>query len=1073
MDVRWSFPVVGSLAPVLLSVGMWLITQSPMALIFAGLGPLMAVGSYVDARRTARKKRRSESERFLRELRHGEVHGEQIHSEERRRLNDHLPSAIRIVSDNSVPRAVWRSVARGEIALTLGRGALPSGIDLKGVHPKRDPEGGDERALAAFVRKLRTVHNVPVELILSPNLVMSAIGVCGPDPVVSAYARSMLVQIMRLLSPSRYGITVRSAQDHGHTRAWEWLNELPHPLITADRAVDVAGRIDIRIEPLTSRVPLNTTLPPGTTTGEHAIVISIASMLDDLPAGLDAMIVLEGAQSDRRFVAAHETRIVQHLNPEREGPIVIEVISIEQAVHWARSLRALATREGLVVPTSEAIPERVMLADLLARTAEQGLQHPDVEKMPTVNRSTLRSLACAFAVGPDGDEIVDLVIDGPHAIIGGTTGSGKSELLISWVAAMATRYSAHEVNFLLVDYKGGASFEALTKLPHCVGVLTDLDEVTSKRALDSLAAELRFRERALSNAGAKSIVDMVATHGLARLVIVVDEFAAMAAEHPELHALFSDIAARGRSLGVHLILCTQRPAGVIRDAVLANSELRISLRVNNAADSVAVVGDDSAARLPARILGRAVLARAGEQPRHLQLGLLAPADLDTYVIASNPTDEKSIALVEGHHPEPRQAEPRQAEPRRPWLDPLADSIALRDLVATSCSVASPESELALVFGVSDHPEEQAQPLARYEPRNHGHLLIVGDALSGKSTALSALRETASTTLGLDVVRVFAGVEALWDTVTLELARVRSASAHRRRLILMDDVDAILSRAGDEYERELAETLSQLLREGPSAGTYCVITMRRVSGAAAAVAAMMGSRLVLAHASRQEFILAGGAGEFFQPRMSPGRAQWNEHRAQVALPTPFTDWLKTVGNSESFDNQEAAGRAQSESFTTTGSFAVVAADPVSITRFLSERFIASGSDHEVLQLGPSGTPGEPSISITSGSRPRVIIGTPEKWQSYWGALETVSTHWPVVVIGCSVMDFRSVTRGRILPPPADFARGDWWLLRPGIPVVRAQFESPDPAATRAPRGVRDAQLRVPAQLPHSLPHRRQC
>ena len=342
--MRWSFPIFPSLAPVLLSVGMWLITQSSMALIFAGLGPVMALGSYVGARRTTRKKRHSESVRFARELRHGEVDGERIHSAERRRLDDLLPSAIRVVSASTVPRAAWRSSIRGEMALNLGRGELPSEIDLQGVRPRREPEGSDEQALATLVRKLRTLHDVPVELILFPNLAISAIGVCGPEPVVSAYARSLLVQIMRLLSPARYGITVLSAARHDHSVAWEWLDELPHPLITADRAVDIAGRVDIRIEPLTARAPLNKTVQAGGTTGEHAIVISIASMLDDLPAGLDATVALGGSHSAGRFAAAHESRIVQHHNPDREGPIAIEVISIEQAVRWARSLSALATR---------------------------------------------------------------------------------------------------------------------------------------------------------------------------------------------------------------------------------------------------------------------------------------------------------------------------------------------------------------------------------------------------------------------------------------------------------------------------------------------------------------------------------------------------------------------------------------------------------------------------------------------------------------------------------------------------------------------------------------------------------
>ena len=109
---------------------------------------------------------------------------------------------------------------------------------------------------------------------------------------------------------------------------------------------------------------------------------------------------------------------------------------------------------------------------------------------------------------------------------------------------------------------------------------------------------------------------------------MVDEFAAMVQDFPELHELFADIAARGRSLGVHLILCTQRPAGVVRDAVLANCTLRISLRVNNRADSTAVIGSDAAAALPRLPLGRAIVCLPGEEPQPVQVAITCDSDAD-------------------------------------------------------------------------------------------------------------------------------------------------------------------------------------------------------------------------------------------------------------------------------------------------------------------------------------------------------------------------------------------------------------------------------------------------------------
>src|SRR5690606_26247863 len=154
---------------------------------------------------------------------------------------------------------------------------------------------------------------------------------------------------------------------------------------------------------------------------------------------------------------------------------------------------------------------------------------------------------------------------------------------------------------------------------------TDLDPSAARRALESLRAELRHRERRLADAGVRAIDELTpGAEPLPRLVVIVDEFAAMIGDFADLHALFADIAARGRSLGVHLVLCTQRPAGVLRDSVMANCTLRISLRVNNAADSSAVIGTPDAAALPARPLGRAIVSVAGGRPRRVQVAVAGP-----------------------------------------------------------------------------------------------------------------------------------------------------------------------------------------------------------------------------------------------------------------------------------------------------------------------------------------------------------------------------------------------------------------------------------------------------------------
>ena len=176
---------------------------------------------------------------------------------------------------------------------------------------------------------------------------------------------------------------------------------------------------------------------------------------------------------------------------------------------------------------------------------------------------------------------------------------------------------------MLVDYKGGATFDACADLPHTVGVVTDLDDRLAERALVSLEAELRRRERLLRPVGAADLADYRAVAGappLPRLVVVIDEFAALAAELPDFLPALVGVAQRGRSLGVHLVLATQRPAGVVSDDIRANTNLRIALRLHDAADARDVVGDDAPAAFPRGVPGRADAAARPGRARRVPVG---------------------------------------------------------------------------------------------------------------------------------------------------------------------------------------------------------------------------------------------------------------------------------------------------------------------------------------------------------------------------------------------------------------------------------------------------------------------
>ncbi len=351
-------------------------------------------------------------------------------------------------------------------------------------------------------------------------------------------------------------------------------------------------------------------------------------------------------------------------------------------------------------------------------------------------------------------------------MVGGTTGSGKSEFLQTWILGMACAHGPQRVNYLLVDYKGGSAFKDCVDLPHTVGLVTDLSPRLVRRALTSLHAELTLREHLLNRHNAKDLLELERSGSAdapPALVIIVDEFAALVAEVPEFVDGVVNVAQRGRSLGLHLILATQRPAGVIKDNLRANTNLRVALRMADETDSEDVIGTAEAAGFDPGIPGRAVAKTGpgrltafqsgyvgGRTPRvapppaitieTLSFGLPKEwAEVEVALAASSGVDEGASdieAVVETIGRASAQLE--LPEPRRPWMPELS---ALYDLTR----LPDNRTDHRLVFGVLDDPENQAQPVVAYQPNSDGNMAVFGTGGSGKSTFLRTVAISAGLT----------------------------------------------------------------------------------------------------------------------------------------------------------------------------------------------------------------------------------------------------------------------------------------------------------------------------------------
>lgn len=776
---------------------------------------------------------------------------------------------------------------------------------------------GDPDAAALRARAARLADG-PVVIPAAEGVV-----VVGPPVLAAAVQRALALQLCLALPPGELAVV-------GDLDAQQrWADEVPHRRATGVRRLALVG--------------------PGETVPPDAdIAIARRSPGEPLPPRCGAVLT----------VASPGSAILER-GGETAG-LRVEAVGQHQAVALAAALAERA-EHTLGITLRDTGP---------------------VELAPLVEAFAAEPGGLSAVIGLEGTvpAAVDLVADGPHAVVAGVTGSGKSELLITWILSLCRTRSPREVNFLLADFKGGTAFDVLSEIPHVTGVITDLDGSGARRAIESLRAEVRWREAAIAGAGARDIRD--SRVDLPRLVVVVDEFAALLADHPELHAVFSDVAARGRALGIHLILGTQRSAGVIRESLLANCPLRISLRVTDAADSRTVLGTDDAAHLPGGQDGRghAFLRGAGDgRPRRIRVALSAPSD----VVAASTT-----------HDGP--------DPRRPWLPELPRELSLDDLARRTGRSAG------IVLGLADEPDLQRQRVASLAIADRA-LLILGGPGSGASNAVRLIGAQAPA----GAVRIPADPEATWDAV----ASLTADPPPPGSVVCIDDLDTVASGLPPDHAQAVIERLEDLVRSAGAGGFLVVASARRLAGPVARLLDLFPRRLVLAFPTKAEHISAGGEAARFRPGAPAGRGDLDGIEVQVALapgvPEPPrsapAEWRPTATLTGFVSRRSPAARAAMGDWAGRG----------------------------IRICDVDGYVADPSI--TTGG-PVVVVGEPDDWQRHWRLLSDVRGDHELVVDASCAAELRLLTGSRSLPPYCEPGRGRAWLVSAGASPVRIVLSS---------------------------------
>ena len=900
--------------------GVLAVVFGPQMLAFALLSPLMVVGNVVADRIGVRRDHAREVATHEDDLRRRRAELDDARARERvRRWRDTPDPAVVLATASGPGVRLWerRPGASGFGRVRVGVGALPSlsGWAPPGGAPVEHPP----------------LRDLPVEVDLTE---VGGLGIAGPRGDVEAVVRHVLGQVATLHSPRDVRVVACS---NGPDSTLGWARWLPHTTAYGD----VRTCLDALREVVTAREEERV---GGQSTTRPAILVVIPEAEGDLGGGelvdlldrgrdLGVWSLVGAGRASALPSSCHAVLGLgqgvgdgaSRLDVDGREPVVAFVAD---RVGWWWGERVGRSLAPLVDGSSGAdpLPDSVDLFDLTPWLGHAACTVDDpadrVVRLVDHWRAAERRPVARLGRLAGEAWTIDLATDGPHVLVGGTTGSGKSELLRTLVASLALESSPEDVSFVLVDYKGGSAFGECAELPHTVGLVTNLDEGLAQRALVSLGAEITRREELLAGSGARDF-DAYRERGgaLPRLVIVVDEFRLLAEELPDFVSGVVSLAAVGRSLGVHLVLATQRPAGAVTADIQANVNLRIAMRMRDVADSTDVIGAPDAARIPPSRPGRgfagggdgelvefqAARLGGGSDRAGLRLEVLDHTGALTSVVVSAASvtgaslDPSSTSAAPDLPQSPDSptglgrvasltvaaaAALGIAAPHRPWLPPLPERLDPRSMGVDG-------------IGLVDLPALQRQEVLAHLAGD-GHWLLVGGPRSGRTTALRTVLASHVARVGspthayvIDTAGELADLEQLPHVGTVvhaqDVTRCRRL-LDRLRQRTVRDVPAPALLLVDGWERlgadkdlalgGLRDDLLDLLRAGDPT-LRAVVTGDR-STLTGRLSTLVSETFLLPLADPGEAAYAGLSRRDLPSTRAPGRAVRLRDRAEVQL-----------------------------------------------------------------------------------------------------------------------------------------------------------------------------------------------
>lgn len=709
-------------------------------------------------------------------------------------MTENYPNVLRLLGDPQFyERMLWSRVIGQEDFLTLriGVGNVPFYAELKFPEQRFSIDDDIMREeVNQFSEERKMLESVPVTLSLQENRVS---GIIGDAAAVEGMMHNLFLQIAALHSYDE--VKVVFICEEKDLKKYEYVRWMQHSWNNEGTFRYLATSPE-EVKELTahfSRI-INRRKEDPKEISPHYVVISASKALSDKCA-FAAEILKDSGIQGFSFLAVYDEMknlpkecsaviqlnrtqgtMINRYSRMRENVIFVQ----DQAAGWdaVQNIMNIAGYRLDLQQGKYALPGMLTFLDMFGAGK---IEHLNIAARWKENNPVL-SLQTPIGVDSNGGSFyLDLheKAHGPHGLVAGMTGSGKSEFIITFILSLAVNYHPDEVAFILIDYKGGGLtgvFEnELYRLPHLAGTVTNLDGASITRSLLSIQSELRKRQamfneaRRISNEGTMDIYKYqklyrngVVKEAVPHLFIISDEFAELKSQQPEFMDQLISTARIGRSLGVHLILATQKPNGVVNDQIWANSKFKICLKVQDRADSMDMLKRPDAAELveTGRFylqvgynelyeLGQSAWCGAPYVPvdrveKNIDDKVQIIGHLGNVIEEARPrreVKEKADAkkqIVEIMQYISQIAREENASAEALWLPEIPEIITTDNIKAKYHYRVESESVLNPVIGEYDDPFNQRQDILTLPLSHMGNAVVYGAVGSGKTTFLRAI-----------------------------------------------------------------------------------------------------------------------------------------------------------------------------------------------------------------------------------------------------------------------------------------------------------------------------------------------